>query len=266
MPNTQNVATGKPKVGGAVFRAPLGTVLPTNATEALADAFEELGYISDAGVKSSNTRESEEKKAWGGTTVMTSQTEYGDNWQAVFIEVLRIAVLKMVFGDKNVTGTLETGITVKANAAQLPAAIYVFDMLLNGAIKRVVLPNANISAIGDTVYTDNDLAGYDTTLSALPDTDENTHYEYIQAAQAPAPGTFTVTQNLTNVTSDFSGATVGEGAALDVTLTPDNGMTIGTVTVTMGGTDISATAWDSGTSKVTIANVTGNVEIEASAS
>lgn len=266
MPNTQYVATGKPKVGGAVYRAPLGSKLPTNAIEELDAAYEELGYISEDGVTSSNTRESEEKKAWGGTTVMTSQTEYGDNWQATFIEVLRLAVLKMVFGDGNVTGDLETGIVVKANAAQLPAAIYVFDMLLNGAIKRVVLPNANISAIGDMTYVDNDLAGYDTTLSALPDEEENTHYEYIQAVKAPTPGTYSVTQNLTNVTSDFSGASVGEGAALDVTLTADSGMTIGTVTVTMGETDISGTAWDSATGKVTIAAVTGDVTITATAS
>lgn len=266
MPNTQYVATGKPKVGGAVYRAPLGTPLPTNATDALDAAFKELGYISDAGVTSSNTRESEEKKAWGGTTVLTSQTEYGDTWKAVFIEVLRLEVLKMVYGDGNVSGTLETGITIKANAAQLPAAAYIFDMLLNGAMKRVVLPNATISEIGDMVYVDNDLAGYDTTLAALPDEQENTHYEYIQAIKTPTPGTYTVTQNLTNVTSDFSGASVGEGAALDVTLTADGSMTIGTVTVTMGGTDISGTAWDSGTGKVTIAAVTGDVVITASAS
>lgn len=266
MPNTQYVATGKPKVGGAVFRAPLGTTLPTDAKMALDDAFKELGFISEDGVTSSNTRQSEEKKAWGGTTVMTSQTEYTDTWKAVFIEVLRLEVLKMVYGDANVTGTLETGITVKANAAQLPAAAYVFDMILNGAIKRVVLPIANISEIGDMQYVDNDLAGYDTTLSALPDTEENTHYEYIEATGTPQPGTHTVTQSLTNVSSSFSGATVQDGAALEVTLTADNTMTIDTVEVTMGGTDITSTAWDSAESKVTIAAVTGDVVITASAS
>ena len=266
MPNTQYVATGKPKVGGAVFRAPLGTTLPTDAHTALDVAFQELGFISEDGVTSSNTRQSEEKKAWGGTTVLTSQTEYSDTWKAVFIEVLRLEVLKMVYGDGNVSGTLETGITVKANAAQLPAAAYVFDMILNGAIKRVVLPIANISEIGDMQYVDNDLAGYDTTLSALPDTEENTHYEYIEATGTPQPGTHTVTQSLTNVSSSFSGATVEDGAALEVTLTPDNTMTIDAVEVTMGGTDITSTAWDSAENKVTIAAVTGDVVITASAS
>ena len=35
MPNVENVTTGKPKVGGAVYRAPVGTTLPTDATTAL---------------------------------------------------------------------------------------------------------------------------------------------------------------------------------------------------------------------------------------
>ena len=39
--NKANVTTGKPKVGGAVFRAPVGTTLPTDASTALNSAFKE---------------------------------------------------------------------------------------------------------------------------------------------------------------------------------------------------------------------------------
>ena len=34
-----NVTAGKPAVGGAVYRAPLGTTLPASAKEKLDDAF-----------------------------------------------------------------------------------------------------------------------------------------------------------------------------------------------------------------------------------
>lgn len=76
---------------------------------------------------------------------------------------------------------------------------------------------------------------------------------------------YTVTQNLANVTSDFTGTNVTAGASLEVTLTPDTDYTIDGVTVTMGGRVVTG-AWDSSTSKVTIAEVTGAVVITASAS
>lgn len=75
--------------------------------------------------------------------------------------------------------------------------------------------------------------------------------------------TYTVTQNLTNVTSNFSDATVNANASLSVTLTAEATYTLGTVTVTMGGTDITSSAYDNGL--VTIAAVTGNVVITAEA-
>lgn len=46
MPDATKVSVGKPKVGGAIHWAPLGTTLPTSATESLNVAFKELGYVS----------------------------------------------------------------------------------------------------------------------------------------------------------------------------------------------------------------------------
>lgn len=79
----------------------------------------------------------------------------------------------------------------------------------------------------------------------------------------PITVTHTVTQNLTNVTSNFSDATVNEGATLTITLTPEETYTLGTVTVTMGGTNITSSAYDAGV--VTIASVTGDIVITAEA-
>ena len=138
MSDAKNVSTGKPKVGGAIFRAPLGTTLPTDATTALNAAFKSLGYCSEDGLTNSNSPETDNKNAWGGDTVLNMQTSKKDNFKFTMIEALNVEVLKSVYGDDNVT------------------------------------------EVGDIVYKDNDAIGYETTLSAVPDADGQTHYEYIK--------------------------------------------------------------------------------------
>lgn len=180
MSNTEFVTVSKPKKGGAVYRAPLGTTLPTDATTALDPAFASLGYISEDGLVNSNSPESDSIKAWGGDTVFTYQTGKEDTFQATFIEGLNIEVLKMIYGADNVTGTLDTGIAIKANADEQDGASYVIDMILRGGIlKRVVIPEAKITEIGDITYADEEALGYETTLTATPDEEGNTHYDYI---------------------------------------------------------------------------------------
>lgn len=86
-----------------------------------------------------------------------------------------------------------------------------------------------------------------------------------QSGSAPVV-THSVTYNLTGVTSSSTSASVNDGASYATTLTADSGSTLGTVTVTMGGTDVTSTAYDSSAGTVSIASVTGDVVITAEAS
>ena len=167
---TENVTTGKPKVGGAIYRAPLGTTLPTDAKSELNVAFKSLGYISEDGIV----------KAWGGDVVATIQTEKPDTFKYALIEALNIEALKSVYGDDNVTGTISTGITVKANNKQQASCAFVVDMILKGdVLKRIVIPDAAVSEVGDITYKDDTAIAYETTITAHPDSEGNTHYEYL---------------------------------------------------------------------------------------
>lgn len=183
MSEVTNVTAGKAKVGGAVSRAPLGTALPTTAAAALNEAFKNLGYISDAGMVNSGAISNTAIKAWGGDTVLNIQTDKTDTFQFTLIEALNVDVLKAIFGDANVSGTLTTGIAVNVNSDEQVDAEWVVDMAMrNGAAKRVVIPVGKITAIGDVTYSDNAAVGYQVTVSAQPDASGNTHYEYILKA------------------------------------------------------------------------------------
>lgn len=262
--NAQNVTAGKPLVNGAVFRAPLGTALPTSATEALNSAFVNVGYISDAGVVNSNSPSSNNIKAWGGDVVLTTLEEKPDTFQFTMIEAKNVEVMKAVYGDENVSGNLATGIHVAANSAQQPNCSWVIDQRLrDGTYKRIVLPDAGISAVGDITYADSAAVGYQTTLSCLPDSNSDTHHEYIIN---PSGTTYSVTQNLTACSSSFTGGSIAAGANFVAFLTAAEGKTLGTPTVKVGTTDVTADVYNADQKSITIANVIGPITITAVAS
>lgn len=202
--NVNNVTTGKPKVGGAVYSAPVGTTLPTDAVASLAAAFVEMGYVSDAGLTNSDSRTINQVKAWGGDTVLTPLSEKSDNFKMVLIEAMNVNVLKAVYGSANVSGAIGTGISTTVNATEPEARSWVIDMVLaGGVLKRVVIPNATIGELDDIVYNDSDPAGYGVTLYAMPDGYGNTHYEYmISAGSTPAAPTNRVISGYYDDTAD----------------------------------------------------------------
>lgn len=74
---------------------------------------------------------------------------------------------------------------------------------------------------------------------------------------------YSITNSLSNVASDNSTLSVEEGAVYTATLTAADGYDMDTVTVTMGGEDVTASVVSEGV--ITIAAVTGNVVITATA-
>lgn len=185
----KNVSTSSPKVTGAIYYAPLGTALPTDAKTALNAAFKGVGYISEDGVTRSQSRSSNNIKEWGGGVVATVQTEYSESFKFKMIETLNDLVQKAVYGDSNVTGKLDgttaSSMTVKHNALEPVANAWVIDtVMLDGTLSRIVVPNAKITELGDLSYKKDSAIGYDVKLSAMLDANGNTSYDYYQAPTA----------------------------------------------------------------------------------
>lgn len=178
--NASYVSAGKPKPTGAIFVAPKGTELPTTTSEELNEAFNGLGYCSDDGLTNGTNLEVQKIKAWGGDTVLVIQSSKEDTFKFTLIEVKNINVLRFMYGSGNVEGDLATGIKVTCNNNDVEEVSIVIDMIMSdNTAKRVVIPTAKISDVGDLVYSDSDAVGYETTVDCIPDLDGNTHYEYI---------------------------------------------------------------------------------------
>jgi hypothetical protein len=82
---------------------------------------------------------------------------------------------------------------------------------------------------------------------------------------APEGSTFKVSQTLAHVTSTFVDEYISSGDAFEATLTAEDTYTIENVVVMMAGEDITDTAYTSATGEVSIATVSGDIAIIATA-
>lgn len=147
MTNKANVIAGKPKVGGAVFRAPLGSELPTDARTKLPAAFKELGYVSSDGWARQIKKAFEAINAWGGDEVLKSRTEHSVGFTMSLIEDLNAEAQTAKWGQASVKTTAATStagaqIVVTYTGADTEASVWVIDMDDQGKLHRTIFPFA----------------------------------------------------------------------------------------------------------------------------
>lgn len=182
MANTAaNVSTGKGQIGGYAFIAPTTATMPTDATTALDSSFLGLGYISEDGITNATERDSESIPDMNGNNVATIQTSHSETFKQTFIEALNVNVLKLVYGDSNVTES-QGAITIGVDGKEPEEKAFVFELImLDGKKKRIVIPRGKLTEVGDVVYKASEAIGYETTIEALPDDSGKKHYEYVSA-------------------------------------------------------------------------------------
>lgn len=75
----------------------------------------------------------------------------------------------------------------------------------------------------------------------------------------PTPNTYTITNTLSNATNSNTTTSIEENSSYSANISADSGYKLKTVTVTMGGTDITSSTYSNGV--INISNVTGNIVI-----
>lgn len=96
---------------------------------------------------------------------------------------------------------------------------------------------------------------------AYIDDDGADYYQDLYDALYGSATTYSITNTLTSVTNSNAATTIVEDSSYTATLSCAADYEITSVSVTMGGTDVTNTAYSSGT--ISIANVTGNIVITA---
>lgn len=111
-----------------------------------------------------------------------------------------------------------------------------------------IAKNLLIAILKNAVYTVNQKANIEALENAL-------------STQNTPTDAWSIVQNLTYVTSTNTAFNVKKGESYTTTIVPNKNYTINSVTVVMGGVDITNTAYNNGV--ITINSVTGNVTITA---
>lgn len=162
------------------------------------------------------------------------------------------ALYDALFPDKTLTG-------ITATFNQGSAVIYDSDNL--DALKPYLTVVATYDDMSTEVITNYTLAGELTTGTSTITVLFGGYSDTFDVTVTHATVQYSITNNLTDVTTNNPAVSINELTAYTAQLTAASGYVIDSVTVLMGGNDITATAYNNGT--ISIASVTGNIVITA---
>lgn len=130
------------------------------------------------------------------------------------------------------------------------------EVSINTALKQFMLDMKTL--LGDLVYVKENHVG------AMVYSDAAAVVSAIESSGIVL-ATYTVITSMINCSISNSATTALENSSYSATVTLDTGAEMDSVVITMGGTDITSTAWNASTGAITIASVTGNIVIGCTA-
>lgn len=179
-----SVAASKPKVGGGLYWAPIGTPIPTDETTALNAAFKALGPISEEGVKPSRDTNIEKIKEWDGSTLASLLTDESRSFEVVLYGYYDTEVQQYINGSANVAVTPATASTGKKIAildkgGKPDIGVFVIEMRHGLGKHRAVIPIADAVVTEEGQWAGSGLKSYTLTVEAIKDSSGVRVYEYL---------------------------------------------------------------------------------------
>lgn len=175
--DASQVTVGASKATGAIWVAPKGTTLPTDATTALAATYKLLGFTSDAGVQISESASNNSIRAWEDRTeVFTAQTEYTESVSFMPIQC-NADVAKLTWGDDAVTVD-EGEISVMHHAGTLEPVVIVIETTPREGIVKRYCGTFQLVERGEQIMDGTQVDGRQLTFNAVPDANGYTMHEY----------------------------------------------------------------------------------------
>ncbi|MEM9134277.1 MAG: hypothetical protein AAGE88_18155 [Actinomycetota bacterium] len=160
-------------VTGGLFKAPLGTALPTDATTALAAAFIDLGYTSEDGVSEQWDDSVDDIVAWqNATTVRSATTESTLSIGATPIEMKR-EVLEMFHRGSVVTEPSAGVFQLDVKPVVADPSIWALNVIDGTSQYRLVIGRGEVVQRGEVMYRNGEPIGFPILIRAYPDANGN---------------------------------------------------------------------------------------------
>lgn len=162
-----NAANVRVAVTGEVSVGATSATAPTSSSSSLT-GFTGLGYVSEDGVTETRDRSTEDIKAWqNSATVRTVITDGTLTYNFRLIETTKAAV-ELAYGT-TVTQTVPEGTYAIVPTATGGRKSFVIDVVDGANLKRIYIPQGEVTEVGDVTYASGEPIGYEVTITAYAD-------------------------------------------------------------------------------------------------
>lgn len=178
-----NTANPRIWINGDVLTAPAGTTEPTDVSAAWPAGWAALGLLSEDGATEARDESTDDKYAWGGILVRTTRSKHKRT-----IKVIALEDNPTVFGLVNPGSSAVTATGVTTRTVKVPNTpnrrAFGIEVKDGNTIKRRVIPDGEVTEVGEVAFSDEEMTGYELTITIYPDASGVLYRDITNDAQA----------------------------------------------------------------------------------